>query len=77
MDTVVLIKQVLEIDKIKFDTEKGTLDRSSAGVETNPFDLNAPEAAITITTTMANTSFTPLPSVSIHESTCDALINLT
>jgi len=46
MDIVVLIKQVPEIDKIKFDIENGTLDRSSAGVETNPFDLNALEAAV-------------------------------
>lgn len=43
---VVLIKQVPEIDKVKFDVESGRLDRSSAGTEINPFDLNALEAAL-------------------------------
>jgi len=45
---IVLIKQVPEIEKVKFDYEKGRLDRSSAGAETNPFDLNALEAAVQI-----------------------------
>lgn len=48
VDIVVLVKQVPEIDKVKFDIEGGTIDRSSAGVEINPFDLNALEAAIQI-----------------------------
>lgn len=43
---IVLIKQVPEMESVKFDVEKGTLDRSSAGVETNPFDLNALEEAV-------------------------------
>jgi len=45
---IVLIKQVPEIEKVKFDYERGRLDRSSAGAETNPFDLNALEAAVQI-----------------------------
>ncbi|MEM2479619.1 MAG: electron transfer flavoprotein subunit beta/FixA family protein [Candidatus Bathyarchaeia archaeon] len=48
LDLIVLIKQVPEIEKVRFDYEKGRLDRSSAGAVTNPFDLNALEAAIQI-----------------------------
>ncbi|MEA3408031.1 MAG: electron transfer flavoprotein subunit beta/FixA family protein [Chloroflexota bacterium] len=48
LDIVVLIKQVPEMEKVKFDVEKGRLDRSSAGVEVNPFDLNALEQAVRI-----------------------------
>lgn len=48
MKIIVLIKQVPEIEKVRFDYERGRLDRSSAGVETNPFDLNALEAAVQI-----------------------------
>ena len=45
---VVLVKQVPEIDKVKFDTESGRIDRSSAKAEINPFDLNALEVAVQI-----------------------------
>ncbi|MGM0401790.1 MAG: electron transfer flavoprotein subunit beta/FixA family protein [Chloroflexota bacterium] len=45
---VVLIKQVPEMEQVQFDVESGTLDRSSAGVEINPFDLNALEQAVRI-----------------------------
>lgn len=48
MNIAVLIKQVPDMEKVKFDNEKGLVDRSSAGVEINPFDLNALEAAVTI-----------------------------
>ncbi|AOY75776.1 electron transfer flavoprotein subunit beta/FixA family protein [Clostridium formicaceticum] len=48
MNIVVLIKQVPDMDKVKFDSEKGTIDRKSAGTEINPFDLNALETAIQI-----------------------------
>lgn len=48
MNIVVLIKQVPDMDKVKFDSEKGLVDRTSAGVEINPFDLNALEAAVNI-----------------------------
>jgi len=45
---IVLIKQVPDIAKVKFDVEKGRIDRSSAEAEINPFDLNALEAAVQI-----------------------------
>ena len=45
---LVLIKQVPDITKVKFDVEKGRIDRSSAEAEINPFDLNALEAAVQI-----------------------------
>jgi len=45
---IVLIKQVPEMDRVKFDSEKGVIDRKSAGVEINPFDLNALETAVQI-----------------------------
>lgn len=48
MNIAVLIKQVPDMDKVKFDSEKGLVDRTSAGVEINPFDLNALEAAVAI-----------------------------
>jgi len=46
LNIIVLIKQVPEIEKVKFDYEKDQLDRSSAGAVINPFDLNALEAAV-------------------------------
>lgn len=48
MQILVLIKQVPEMEKVQFDAEKGRIDRKSAGVEVNPFDLNALEAAVRI-----------------------------
>ncbi|RQD76540.1 MAG: electron transfer flavoprotein beta subunit/FixA family protein [Halanaerobium sp. MSAO_Bac5] len=48
MHIIVLIKQVPEMDKVLFDSEKGRIDRKSAGVEVNPFDLNALETAVAI-----------------------------
>lgn len=45
---VVLIKQVPDIEKVRFDVETGRIDRSSAPAETNPFDLNALEAGLQI-----------------------------
>jgi len=46
LDLVVLVKQVPNIDKVKFDIEEGRIDRSSAEAEPNPFDLNALEEAV-------------------------------
>lgn len=46
LNTMVLVKQVPEMGKVKFDTEKGKIDRSSARGEINPFDLNALEVAV-------------------------------
>ncbi|MCK8816881.1 electron transfer flavoprotein subunit beta/FixA family protein [Natroniella sulfidigena] len=48
MKIIVLIKQVPEMERVKFDTERGVINRKSAGVEINPFDLNALEAALQI-----------------------------
>lgn len=45
---VVPIKQVPDIGKVKFDMERGRVDRSSAPAEINPFDENALEAAARI-----------------------------
>ena len=46
LNVVVLLKQVPDIEKVRFDSEKGRLDRSSAEAVVNPFDLNALEAAV-------------------------------
>jgi electron transfer flavoprotein beta subunit len=46
LNVVVLLKQVPDIEKVRFDAEKGRLDRSSAEAVVNPFDLNALEAAV-------------------------------
>ena len=40
-DIIVPIKQVPDMERVKFDTEAGRIDRSSASGEINPFDLNA------------------------------------
>lgn len=48
MKIIVLVKQVPDMEKVKFDKEKGRIDRSSAGTEINPFDLNALEVALQI-----------------------------
>jgi len=48
LSIVVLIKQVPEIEKVRFDYETGRLDRSSATAVINPFDLNALEAGVEI-----------------------------
>ncbi|MFL0197445.1 electron transfer flavoprotein subunit beta/FixA family protein [Clostridium sp. WILCCON 0269] len=48
MNIIVLIKQVPEMEKVRFDREKGVIDRKSAGTQINPFDLNALETAIQI-----------------------------
>jgi len=48
MKIFVLIKQVPDMRAVRFDAERGTIDRNSAGVEINPFDLNALEAALSI-----------------------------
>lgn len=46
MDIFVLIKEVPDMAKVKFDSERGTVNRSSADAEMNPFDLNALQAAV-------------------------------
>ncbi len=52
MQIIVLIKQVPEMDRVRFDAERGVIDRKSAGVEINPFDLNALELAVEIKETV-------------------------
>jgi electron transfer flavoprotein beta subunit len=42
---IVPVKAVPDMSQVKFDAERGVVDRSSAGVEINPFDLYALEAA--------------------------------
>lgn len=48
MNIMVLIKQVPDMERVKFDHERGLVDRNSAGTEINPFDLNGLETAIQI-----------------------------
>lgn len=48
MNIAVLVKQVPDMENVKFDRERGLVDRASAGTEVNPFDLNALEAAVSI-----------------------------
>lgn len=55
MNIVVLVKPTPDITKVKFDIEKGTVDRSSAELEINPFDLYAIEAALKIKETVGGT----------------------
>jgi len=45
MDIIVLIKPTPDITKAKFDISRGVVDRSSATLEINPFDLYAIEVA--------------------------------
>lgn len=46
MKILVLIKEVPDMEKVRFDSERGVIDRSSAEAEINPFDENALQAAI-------------------------------
>jgi len=46
MNILVLIKEVPDMKNVKFDSEKGVVDRSSAESEINPFDMNALQTAI-------------------------------
>lgn len=48
MKIAVLMKQVPDMQLVKFDIEKKTIDRSSAGTEVNPYDLNALEMGLQI-----------------------------
>ena len=41
MNIIVLIKEVPDMDKVRFDSERGVIDRSSSAAEINPFDLYA------------------------------------
>lgn len=48
MKILVLVKEVPDMQRVRFDSEKGRVDRSSARAEINPFDLNALAAALTL-----------------------------
>ncbi|MEM3285544.1 MAG: electron transfer flavoprotein subunit beta/FixA family protein [Fervidicoccaceae archaeon] len=48
LQIVVLMKPVPDMDKVKFDVEKGTIVRESSELQINPFDLHAIEAAVQI-----------------------------
>jgi electron transfer flavoprotein beta subunit len=45
---IVLVKYVPDMLRVRFDVDRGRVDRSSADLEINPFDLNALEAAVRI-----------------------------
>ena len=46
MKILVLIKEVPDMDKVKFDSQRGVVDRAKAPAEINPFDENALEIAV-------------------------------
>lgn len=46
MDILVLVKEVPDMNKVRFDRERGVVDRSSAPAEMNPFDESALQTAI-------------------------------
>ncbi len=52
MNVFVMIKEVPDMAKVKFDREKGTVNRNSAEGEINPFDLNALQAAVDLKETL-------------------------
>ncbi|MEM4481511.1 MAG: electron transfer flavoprotein subunit beta/FixA family protein [Desulfurococcaceae archaeon] len=51
----VLVKPTPDITKVRFDVERGTVDRSGAELEINPFDLYAVEAAVKLKETFGAT----------------------
>ena len=48
MHIVVLVKPTPDIERVRFDVERGVVDRSSAELEINPLDLYAIEIAVRI-----------------------------
>lgn len=48
MKIIVFMKQVPDMNAVKFDPVNKKIDRSSAGTEINPYDMNALEAALEI-----------------------------
>jgi len=46
LNIIVLIKEVPDMERVRFNTERGTIDRSSASAEINPLDLYALQAAV-------------------------------
>lgn len=58
MRIIVPVKQVPDMNQVKFRTDKGVVDRSSADTEINPFDLYALEAAVRIKEALDGTTVT-------------------
>lgn len=48
MKIIVFVKEGPDMEKVKFDRERGVIDRGSADAQINPFDLNALQAAVDI-----------------------------
>lgn len=48
LSIIALVKQVPDVERVRFDRETGRLDRASAEAMINPFDLNALEAAVLV-----------------------------
>lgn len=48
MKILVLVKEVPDMAKVKFDSERGTVNRKSASAEINPFDESALQCAINL-----------------------------
>lgn len=46
MNIIVLMKEVPDMDRVRFDSERGVVDRTSAQTQINPFDLHALQAAV-------------------------------
>lgn len=48
MKILVLVKEVPDMTRVKFDSERGVVNRAGAPAEINPFDENALQAAINL-----------------------------
>ena len=46
MHIIIMIKEVPDMERVRFDLERGVVDRASAAAEINPFDLYALQAAV-------------------------------
>ena len=60
MKILVLIKEVPDMQKVQFDSEKGRVNRAKAPAEINPFDENALETACELKKTKADVHVTAL-----------------
>lgn len=58
MNIVVLIKEVPDMTKVKFDRDRGVVDRAGAPAEINPFDENAIQAALNLKKTKGDITIT-------------------
>ena len=60
MKILVLIKEVPDMEKVRFDSERGGVDRAKAPAEINPFDENALQIAIELKKKFADCEVTAL-----------------